>query len=115
MAIIDKMPRSATVQALEDCVLLTLTTGQIAHRIESADPVVRLILDVLLTRFRDTLSGLGAGSGAANGLAATAVGPVPTVAVHRIEALAQITLVGETEDRKTTRRFELLLQPNVTD
>src|SRR3546814_5243671 len=52
MAIIDKMPRSATVQALEDCDLLTLTNGQIAHRIESADPVVRLILDVLLTPFQ---------------------------------------------------------------
>lgn len=113
MAIIDKMPRSATVQALEDCVLLTLTNGQIAHRIESADPVVRLILDVLLTRFRDTLSGLGADSGADSGLAATAVGPVPNVDVHRIEALAQMRLEGEIEVGIKNREFELHFQPIV--
>ncbi|MGH6620369.1 MAG: EAL domain-containing protein, partial [Alphaproteobacteria bacterium] len=117
MAIIDNMPRSATVLALEDCVLLTLTNGQIAHRVESADPVVRLILDVLLTRFRDTLSGLGADmgtdTGADKGLTAAVVGPVPNVDVHRIEALAQMRLEGEIEAGIKNREFELHFQPIV--
>lgn len=113
MAIIDKMPRSATVQALEDCVLLTLTNGQIAHRIESADPVVRLILDVLLTRFRDTLSGLGADNGPAAPPAPAAAGPVPDIDVHRIEALAQMRLEGEIEAGIKNREFELHFQPIV--
>ena len=111
MAIIDKMPRTASVQALDDCVLLRLTNHQIARRVEAADPVVRLILDVLLTRFRDTLSGMGHETAPAPAFAGR-TGPAPEER-HRVEALAQMRLERELEVGIRNNAFELHFQPIV--
>ena len=59
MAIIDKGPRSASVKAIDNCVLLPVNAEQIANRMASADPVLRMVLSVILDRFRDTLTELG--------------------------------------------------------
>ena len=113
MAIIDNKPRSASVQALEDCVLLRLTNRQIARRVEAADPVVRLILDVLLARFRDTLSSMGSEPVPAAAPAHTPQpGPTPKE-LHRVEALAQMRLERELEVGIRNKAFELHFQPIV--
>jgi EAL domain-containing protein (putative c-di-GMP-specific phosphodiesterase class I) len=114
MAIIDSMPRTASVQALEECVLLQLTKLQIARRVEAADPVVRLILDVLLARFRDTISGIGsdAAPAAAPSVLVRPNAPAPNER-NRIEALAQVRLERELEVGIRDSAFELHFQPIV--
>lgn len=56
MAVIDQHCRTATARVLEDCVLTVVTPQQIRQRIERADPVIRSLLSVLLTRYRSELS-----------------------------------------------------------
>ena len=114
MAIIDGMPRSATILALEDCVLLKLKRSQLAHRIETADPIVRLLLDVILTRFRDTLAGIdkpqaeAVGTGNVSDRRDERYGDD-----HRIEAVAQMRLERELEFGIRNHEFELNYQPIV--
>jgi CRP-like cAMP-binding protein len=48
MAIIDDKPRSATVTALVDCTLVAITREQLTRRLESADPILRMCLGVIL-------------------------------------------------------------------
>jgi EAL domain-containing protein (putative c-di-GMP-specific phosphodiesterase class I) len=55
MAIIDGMPRSATVKAIERTTLLAVTPDQLHRRIETADPVVKACLKTLIGRMRQTL------------------------------------------------------------
>lgn len=55
MAIVDNQPRSATIQALEPCTLLEITKEDFARSVKGADPIVRLISQVILMRYRDIL------------------------------------------------------------
>lgn len=52
MAIIDNLPRSATAKANIDTVLSVVTQDQLNQRIDSLDPVVRLLVSVLIKRIR---------------------------------------------------------------
>ena len=56
MAIVDDQPRSATVTAIEDCEVVELTRERLQHRLTNLDPVLRMVLGVVLDRFRETLS-----------------------------------------------------------
>lgn len=56
MAIVDQSPRSASVRAREDSVLIPITDVQIAARMAAADPVLRMVLGVILDRFRSTMA-----------------------------------------------------------
>jgi EAL domain-containing protein (putative c-di-GMP-specific phosphodiesterase class I) len=53
MGIIDASPRSATVTALETCVLTTVSRSSLNDRIENSDPIVRLLISILMKRIRD--------------------------------------------------------------
>jgi diguanylate cyclase len=64
MAIVDRAPRSASVRAIEDCVILPITADQLERRMASANPIVRMVLNVILNRFRATLSSLDSMNGA---------------------------------------------------
>lgn len=55
MAIVDDKPRSATVTAVEDCELLVLSKAQLQQRIDNLDPVLKMVLGVILDRFRESL------------------------------------------------------------
>lgn len=55
MAIIDEAPRTATVRAIEDCKLLEITKDNFSQRLENADPVLRMAMQVIITRYRDIL------------------------------------------------------------
>lgn len=55
MAIVDNAPRTATVRAIEECTLLEIRADDFARRLASADPVLRMTIQVILTRYRDTL------------------------------------------------------------
>ena len=56
MAIVDDAPRTATVKALEDCKMLAISRNDFAQRLKSSDPVIQMISQVILTRYRDTLT-----------------------------------------------------------
>lgn len=55
MAIVDNQPRSATIQALDNCTLLEITKEDFARSVKGANPIVRLISQVILMRYRDIL------------------------------------------------------------
>ena len=54
MAIVDDAPRTATVKAVKDCKMLEITRDDFANRLKSSDPVLQMISQVILTRYRDT-------------------------------------------------------------
>lgn len=56
MSLVDNTPRTATIKALEDCKLLEITKEDFSRRLENADPVLRMTTQVILTRYRDTLT-----------------------------------------------------------
>ncbi len=72
MSMLDDKPRTATVRATEDCVLLVITREQLAGRLERADPVLRMCFDVILHRFRSTQERFVGAGGRGNGAAGPA-------------------------------------------
>ncbi len=56
MAIVDNAPRAATVKALKDCKMLEITRDDFSQRLHTADPVIQMIAQVILTRYRDILT-----------------------------------------------------------
>ena len=58
MALIDSHPRSATARVTSDCELLVVTAERFSVRLKETDPIVRGVLGVVLTRYRDTLQTL---------------------------------------------------------
>ncbi len=56
MAIVDNQPRSATIVAMEDCTLLRISKDDFARGVQAANPIVTLISQVILARYRDVLS-----------------------------------------------------------
>ena len=56
MAIIDDRPRTATVRALEDCTAIEITREDFAHRVESADPVLKMVMRIVTSRYRDMIA-----------------------------------------------------------
>lgn len=56
MALVDNAPRTATVKAVENCVLLEITKEDFSGRLQKADPILRMTSQVILARYRDTLT-----------------------------------------------------------
>ena len=56
MAIIDDEPRTASIRATSDCTVLEISREDFHRRLNSSDPVLQTCMQVILTRYRDTLS-----------------------------------------------------------
>ncbi len=56
MAMIDDKPRTATIRALEDCHVLEITREEFARRVDSADPILKMVMRVIMARYRDMIS-----------------------------------------------------------
>ncbi|MGD1855644.1 MAG: EAL domain-containing protein [Leptolyngbyaceae cyanobacterium] len=54
MAVMDTAPRSASAIALEETVCVAISSQQISERVQDADPVVKLLVNTLLHRIRNT-------------------------------------------------------------
>ncbi|MGD1949641.1 MAG: EAL domain-containing protein [Leptolyngbyaceae cyanobacterium] len=54
MAVMDTAPRSASAKALEETVCVAISSQQISDRVQDADPVVKLLVNTLLHRIRNT-------------------------------------------------------------
>ncbi|HUB51938.1 MAG TPA: EAL domain-containing protein [Terracidiphilus sp.] len=55
MAMIDDKPRTATVRALEDCTAIEITREDFAYRVENADPVLKMVMRIVTSRYRDMI------------------------------------------------------------
>lgn len=55
MALVDDAPRTATIKALKDCKMLEITRSDFTQRLQTTDPVIQMISQVILTRYRDML------------------------------------------------------------
>ena len=55
MAMIDDKPRTATVRAVDDCDVLEITREDFARRVDAADPVLKMVMRVITTRYRDMI------------------------------------------------------------
>lgn len=56
MAMIDDKPRTATVRAVQDCHVIEISRDEFSRRIEAADPVLKMVMRVIITRYRDMMS-----------------------------------------------------------
>jgi diguanylate cyclase len=56
MAMIDDKPRTATVRAVDDCDVLEITREDFSRRVDNADPVLKMVMRVITTRYRDMIS-----------------------------------------------------------
>lgn len=56
MSVVDQSKRTATAVALVDSVLLVIDSEQIKDRLADADPIVRMLLDGQMKRYRSMLS-----------------------------------------------------------
>jgi EAL domain-containing protein (putative c-di-GMP-specific phosphodiesterase class I) len=107
MAMIDDKPRTATVRALDECTALEITRDDFAHRVESADPVIKMVMRVVTARYRDMIGRTNAirvVGGTAG--AETAEKTENSDAIHET-ALSSIRLHGEL--KRAVERGELLL------
>lgn len=55
MAMIDDKPRTATIRALEDCQVMQISRDDFSRRVETADPVLKMVMRVIMTRYRDMI------------------------------------------------------------
>ena len=56
MAMIDDKPRTATIRATEDCHVLEVSREDFSRRVDSADPILKMVMRVIMTRYRDMIS-----------------------------------------------------------
>lgn len=110
MAILDHQPRSAAVRALEDSELVIITEEQLSHRIAQTDPILRMCLGVVLSRYRQTVTILEQMKGAAPPLAPIADKPSPDIFAA---ALGALSLEREIRAGLRNGEFELFFQPIV--
>lgn len=105
MALIDNLPRSASVRALEDVRLAIVTKQQVLERVSTADKVVQLLMRVLLKRLRARN----------NQFASTGSSPDLELEndITAQTALDKIRLENQIFQAFQNREFELFYQPIV--
>lgn len=56
MAMIDDKPRTATIRALDDCSVMEISREDFTRRVDAADPVLKMVMRVIMTRYRDMMT-----------------------------------------------------------
>lgn len=111
MAIVDNKPRSANATAIEECDLNVVSHEQLESRLRVSDPVVKMVLCVVLERFRDTLRALK--SETSEGLLPIRSGKAESkIKVHQA-AINRIFLEQELERAIAQKELVLHYQPIV--
>ncbi|MBK9584437.1 MAG: EAL domain-containing protein [Alphaproteobacteria bacterium] len=111
MAIIDNAPRTATIVALEDCKLLEITQHDFSRRLESADSVLKMATQVILTRYRDTLTRAEIWGERYQWPPAEMV---ELSYVEKADAVQTITIANEFKDALLTKFVQLYYQPIIS-
>ncbi|HUS24252.1 MAG TPA: EAL domain-containing protein [Candidatus Binatia bacterium] len=99
MAVLDALPRTASAEAREPSVVRLITTDMLMGKLESADPLVRVMLEVVMKRYRSRVFGQ-TGDSARQG-------------VDRGKTLSHIQLLHDLDQALVNDRFELHFQPIV--
>lgn len=111
MALVDNGPRVATVRALEDCHMLEITREDFTRRLNASDPVLQIVTQVILTRYRDTLT------------RAQILGEAPTMPtpeqvergyVEQTDAVETVKIANEFQDALHKNQLSLHYQPIVS-
>ncbi len=111
MAIIDNAPRTATIVALEDCKLLEITQHDFSRRLENADSVLKMATQVILTRYRDTLTRAEIWGERYQWPPAEMV---ELSYVEKADAVQTITIANEFKDALLTKFVQLYYQPIIS-
>lgn len=115
MALIDRKPRTASAVAIEECELLVVSHEQLTAYLDQADPIMKMLLGVILERFRSTLKALREGSFANGDLAsAETADSERELARQHGNAVERIKLVQELEEALEKDQFELHYQPLIS-
>ncbi len=106
MAIIDQRPRSAHARTATDCDLVLIKADQIANRIKQADPILQMYLNVVLSRYRETIAKLGNANGSTSLEAAPRIERFDT-------AIGTLSVESDLRRAIRSRELELYFQPIV--
>jgi len=108
MAIVDNKPRTATIKALEDCELIKISREDFNARLESTDPVIQMIMQVILARYRDMIT-------RAHILGHSKEIPTPEDLerglVNKTNAVSEIKLINDLKRALSNDEFVLHYQP----
>ena len=108
MALLDNAPRSASAVAIEPTTATVITRDQLAGRLEQADPVLRLLLNEMLARYRRELRRFKGQSVEESNPNVT---PPLGIDVTHLSAIDKIKMEGELRDALDQGEFKLYLQP----
>jgi len=108
MGVIDASPRTATATAVGPTRLLVVTRGQFTERISGADPVLRLLVGMLLDRYRSGLSSVKRHRDPQHGVEVPA-----DDLVHEYvrDGLDKIRLEAELQEALAQQQLQVLHQP----
>jgi len=102
IALVDRLPRTATVRALEDTVLIPIPRELVNELLEKTDPVVRHLLLIILERYRSTRK-------------QPAFNPTQTTVMRRAAtrsvATKRLILAHELVDALKEEQFDMFYQP----
>jgi diguanylate cyclase len=108
MALLDNAPRSASAVAIVPTTATVITRDQLAGRMEQADPVLRLLLNEMLARYRRELRRFK-GQNVEEGNPSITP-PLGITAAH-LGAIDKIKMEGELREALDKGEFKLYFQP----
>ena len=112
MAILSADARTASARAIEDCVLVPVSAEQIQHRLLQTDPILRLCLDVVMARYRETIA-LLMEHGPVASMPFLGADPSPAAKADFEASIATVLLERALRRALDRGEFELFLQPIV--
>ena len=108
MALLDNAPRSASALAIVPTTATVITRDQLAGRMEQADPVLRLLLNEMLARYRRELRRFKGQNVEEGGPSVT---PPLGINIAHLGAIDKIKMEGELREALEKGEFKLYFQP----
>jgi len=106
MSLIDNAPRTATIRAIEECKVLEITKDDFTRRLNDADPVIRMAMQVIMTRYRDTLDRIEA---RAEDNELSGVETLELIYAEEADAIEQIRMANEFKEALDRDNDEITL------
>ena len=103
MAVVDRLPRTASAIAVRDSVLLVIDSEQIEDRLANSDPIIRMLLEGQTKRYRNMLSLLRGNAP----IDAAAIG----AQADSDAGLSKFRLESQLRDALSQHRLEVKFQP----
>ncbi len=114
MALIDGQPRSASAVATEPSELLMVSRTQLNSYLGRAEPIMRMLLTVILERFRNTLSMMNEDGSMPVELLSRLSEQETQASARFAPAVEQLKLVQDVQEGIEREEFELHFQPLIS-